>query len=257
MWLDLESLENRLRTQIIGRRLVYLTSTGSTQDIARREAEDGCAEGTIVLAEEQTAGRGRFGRAWVSPPGKNLYFTLVLRPPVSRLRSLTMIAPLAVALAVEEVCGLHAQIKWPNDVILEGRKLAGVLIENELAGEEVRYSLVGTGVNVNFEIPPDSEIADIATSLKAHLGEEVSREAVVASFLNHTEELCRVAIPTVVNSWKSRLQTLGQAVRVTFGNQVHEGVADDADGEGNLLLRRDDGSVVTLEAGEVSLRESR
>ena len=158
MWLNLALVEDSLRTIALGRRLVYLTSTHSTQDVARSEAEMGADEGTVVLAEEQTAGRGRLGRAWVSPAGRNIYLTLVLRPDVQHLKALTMIAPLAVARAVEEVTGLSPQLKWPNDILLSGRKLSGVLIDSEFSGSEVRYALVGIGLNVNFDIDKTSEI---------------------------------------------------------------------------------------------------
>src|SRR5262245_62084738 len=121
MWLNLAAVDERLETQYVGRRVVYLTSTGSTMDEARREAEAGASEGTIVIAEEQAKGRGRFDRSWVSPAGKNVYLTLIMRPPMDRLRSLSIVTPLAVSLAVEDVAGLKPGIKWPNDVLINGR----------------------------------------------------------------------------------------------------------------------------------------
>src|SRR5437773_5958137 len=157
MWLNLGAVEQRLMTRFVGRCVVYLISTGSTMDDARREAEAGAAEGTMVLAEAQTKGRGRFDRAWVSPAGKNLYLTLVMRPPMARLRSLSIVTPLAVALAVEEVTGLRPRIKWPNDVLIEGRKLSGILIESEISASTVDYALVGPGINVNFDIEQSPE----------------------------------------------------------------------------------------------------
>ena len=255
MGLDLGEVERRLRTRFVGRRFVYVASTSSTQDLAREQAEGDAAPGTVVLAEEQAAGRGRFGRVWVSPAGSNLYLTLVMRPDLARLRSLGIVAPLSVALAVEEHTGLSPQIKWPNDVLLGGRKVAGVLIESELAGREVRYSLVGIGVNVNFDIDPASDLAPIATSVKRELGRDLSREELLASLLNRFEELYEEAPhgTAVYAAWRSRLETLGRQVRVTFRDQVQEGIAEDVDGQGNLILRRSDGSRVTVEAGEVSL----
>jgi len=257
MWLDLSRVEGKLRTRFIGRRLVYLTTTPSTQDVARREAEEDAAEGTAVLAEEQTAGRGRFGRSWVSPAGKNIYVTLVMRPPLARLRSLAIVAPLATALAVEDVAGgLAPAIKWPNDVILHGRKLSGMMTETELAGQEVRFSLVGIGVNVNFDIEEASEIAGIATSVKRELGHEVSREELLAALLNRFEELYEQwpVGSGVFQAWRSRLETLGREVSITFRGQVYEGTARDVDQDGNLILSLADGSTMTFEAGEVSLR---
>lgn len=255
MSLDLAVLESTLRTSTIGRRLVYLTSTSSTQDVARAEAEAGSPEGTAVVAEEQTAGRGRFGRKWESPAGKNIYVTLLLRPDVARLRRLGMIAPLSVCLAVEETTGLAPRIKWPNDVLLAGRKLSGMIVEAELAGSEPRYALLGIGVNVNYEIDPASEIAGIATSLKQELGGDVSRETVLAALLNHFEALYEEPdVASVHAAWKTRLETLGRAVQVTFRGETVEGQAEDVDSDGNLVLLRADGTHLTFEAGEVSLR---
>lgn len=255
MWLDLPALESALDTDFVGRRLIYLTSTSSTMDVARAEAESGAPEGTIIVAEEQTAGRGRFGRAWVSPAGKNLYLTLVLRPNVDRLRRISMLTPLAVCRAIEETTGIAAQIKWPNDVLLAGRKVSGILIETEFSGAEPRYALIGPGVNVNFDIDPQSEIAGIATSVKQELGRETPREPILAALLNHIENLYEQEDAEAVRAaWKSRLETLGRNVRLSFHGEIHEGLAEDVDAEGNLILLRPDGARQTFEAGEVSLR---
>ncbi len=237
MWLDLPALETALRTSFAGRRLIYLTNTPSTMDVARAEAEAAAPEGTAVVAEEQTAGRGRFGRQWVSPAGKNIYLTLVLRPTVDQLRRLGIITPLAVALAIEETTGLVPAIKWPNDVLLSGRKLSGALIDAEFSGSDAKYALVGIGVNVNFEIDPVSEIAGIATSLRQELGAETSREAVLAALLNHFEALYTAADARAVHeAWKSRLETLGRDVTLTFHGETHSGRAEDVDDAGNLIL---------------------
>lgn len=256
MRLDLDFVGKALTTAWAGRRFVYVTETGSTQDLARAEAEAGAPAGTVVIAETQTAGRGRFGRRWVSPPGQNLYLTMITRPLVERLRLLSIVAPLAVTLAVEDVAGLRPRIKWPNDVLAGDRKLAGILIESEIAGPEVKYALVGIGLNVNFDIDPGSEIADIATSLKREVGHEVSRERLLLALLSRFERSYEAAAhgPEVHVAWRARLETLGRQVRVTFRDQVYEGLAEDVDAEGNLVLLRPDGSRLTMEAGEVTLR---
>ena len=255
MWLDLPEVEDALETESVGRRLLYFTSTTSTMDVARAEADADAAEGTIVLAEEQTAGRGRFGREWVSPAGKNLYLTLVLRPTIERLRQLAIITPLAVSLAIEETTGLTPQIKWPNDVLLSGRKVCGILIETEFSGSDPRYALIGVGVNVNFEIDPATEIGAIATSIKQELNADANREAVLAALLNKIESLYTAPDPRAVHeAWKSRLETLGRRITVTFREEVFEGEAEDVDDSGNLVVKLDDGTLRTFEAGEVSLR---
>ncbi len=254
-WLNLALVGECLATRYVGRNLLYLTQTPSTQNVARAEAERDAPEGTAVLAEEQTGGRGRLGRSWVSPAGKNLYLTLVMRPPAKHLRILSIVAPLAMAEALEEAAGLTCRIKWPNDVLVGGRKIAGVLIETDLAGAAVKYALVGMGVNVNFDAAAESEIADIATSVRRELGRG-SREEVLAALLNAFEERYTDAQEgdAAFRAWRSRLETLGQRVRATLGQRVEEGVAEDVDAQGSLLIRRDDGSLVTVEAGDVTLR---
>ena len=256
MWLNLSAVEQRLTTRFVGRRLLYFTSTTSTMDVARAEGETGAPDGTVVLAEEQTKGRGRFDRAWVSPAGQNLYLTLIMRPSLDRLRSLSIVTPLAVALAVEDSTGLLPRIKWPNDVLINGRKLAGVLVESEISGSSVEYALVGPGINVNFDVEQSPEIAGVATSLKRELGRETSREELLAAFLNRFEQLYEDAPKgdAVLQQWHSRLDTLGREIRVTFRDQVYEGLAEDVDHDGNLILVHPDGTRRTIEAGEVTLR---
>jgi BirA family transcriptional regulator, biotin operon repressor / biotin---[acetyl-CoA-carboxylase] ligase len=256
MWLNLAKVEQHLTTRFVGRRLLFCTSTGSTMDVARSDADAAAPDGTVVLADEQTTGRGRFERVWVSPGGTNLYLTLIMRPPLDRLRSLSIVAPLAVALAVEDCTGLTVRIKWPNDVLVNGRKLSGILIESEIAGDSVEYALVGTGVNVNLDIEHSPEIAQIATSVKREVGHETSREDLLAVFLNRFEELYEDAPKgdDVLDQWRSRLDTLGREVRVTFRDQVYEGLAEDVDRDGNLILAQSGGTRRVIEAGEVTLR---
>ena len=255
MPLDLEQIESGLTTRKIGRSIIHEMVCDSTMNIARSEAQDGASHGTVVLAEEQTSGRGRFGRSWTSPPGTNLYLTLIVRPPVERLRSLTMIAPLAVCQAAEDVASLNARIKWPNDVLVRERKLAGILVETEVSGQDVRFALIGIGLNVNLDVDRAPEIAQIATSLMRESGRQVSREKTLAALLNRLEELYTSPATSVVEAWRSRLETLGRQVKLSLGDQVYEGVAEDVDEVGSLVLRRSDGSTMTFDAGEVSLRD--
>jgi BirA family biotin operon repressor/biotin-[acetyl-CoA-carboxylase] ligase len=258
--LDLDRLQALLRTEFIGRRVFYDESVPTTMEIARREAQAGAPEGTIAIAEEQTAGRGRMGRTWVSPPGVNLYFTLILRPTIEQLRYLAVIAPLAVCQAIEETVGLLPRIKWPNDVAINDKKVCGVLTQSEIADGAVLYALIGPGINVNMDVVAHEEIRGIATSLRAELGRAVAREEVLAATLNHLETLYKTLRrgEVVSMAWKHRLDTLGKHVRVSGpdGRLLEEGVAVDADSDGSLILRRDDGSHVRVEAGEVTLRES-
>ncbi|MEX0785217.1 MAG: biotin--[acetyl-CoA-carboxylase] ligase [Dehalococcoidia bacterium] len=261
--LDIERVQSLLTTGSVGRHISYEASVSSTMDVAKRQAEadppvGGAPDGAVVIAEEQTAGRGRLGRTWVSPPGVNLYFTIILRPELAQLRELAVIGPLAVCQAIEETTALLPRIKWPNDVVIDNRKVCGVLPTSEVEDERVLYALVGIGINVNLDVAAHGEIAEIATSLHQELDHEVSREEVLAATLNHFETLYRALCDGQVVSvaWKQRLDTLGRPVRVEMaGGVVEEGTAVDADSDGSLIVRRDDGSHVRLEAGEAFARE--
>jgi BirA family biotin operon repressor/biotin-[acetyl-CoA-carboxylase] ligase len=253
---SLEALRSQLRTSFMGRRAIYRRSVTSTMDAARGEAEAGVPEGAVVIADEQTAGRGRLGRQWVSPPGTNIYVSVILHPPAAHLRQLSIIFPLAICEGIEEVTGLAARIEWPNDVLVGGRKVSGVLLDAEIVGDQVRYAIAGIGLNVNFDPSTYEELRDIATSLRRELGREVSREAVLAALLNHLEPLYQGALlgEKAHLAWKERLDTLGKSVRVGFADRMEEGVAVDTDSDGALILRRDDGTTARIEAGEVTLR---
>lgn len=254
--LDLERVLHGLKTGFIGRSLVYRPSVASTMDLARQEAETGAPEGTVVLADAQTAGRGRYGRVFISPAGVNLYPSIVLRPETEHLRWTGIIAALAVARATEEVTGLHPRIKWPNDVLLERKKYCGILVETDFTGTRPQYSIVGIGVDVNVDVSDYEEIAEIATSPAMLLGHPVSREDLLAALLNHLERLYLQVRrgESVLDEWRARMDTLGKEIRARTPHTVEEGTAEDVDADGNLILRRADGSTVTIIAGEVTLR---
>jgi BirA family transcriptional regulator, biotin operon repressor / biotin---[acetyl-CoA-carboxylase] ligase len=247
-------LQRLLKTENVGRCVLHLASVSSTMDAAREEAENGAPHGMIVVADEQTRGQGRRGRHWVSPPG-NLYVTLILRPAAWNARTLAMVAPLATCEAIDAVANVRSSIKWPNDVLIEGRKVGGVLIDVHLGRDGIEYALVGVGINVALDPSQHDAIRGIATSLAAESGENVSRERLLATFLNRFEKLYAAAVldDSVYDAWRARLETLGRQVRVQFGDGVEEGVAEDVDADGNLLLRRADGSVIALSAGDVTL----
>ncbi len=254
---DITRFHSLLETRAFGRNMIFEASTGSTMYLARDAARSGATEGTLALADEQTAGRGRLGRNWVTPPALNLASTLVLRPSPDLLRQIAMIAPLAVCDAIQQVTGVCADIKWPNDVQIAGKKVAGILIESDLTSEVDGYALVGAGINVNFDPGAHEEIRDIATSLKAATGGEVDRELVLASYLLHAERLYEAARSGTSprDRWRKRLVTLGQAAYASWPNGSAAGVAEDVDEDGALLVRTDAGLLVSVEAGDVTLRE--
>ena len=255
MAFDRAWFQGALTTNEVGAALRYEPVVTSTMDVARDAGRAGAAHGLVVLADEQTAGRGRFGRRWVAPAGVNLTFTILVRPALPVLERLSMIAALAVGDGVAEATGLRPVFKWPNDVLLNGRKLAGVLIEAEFSGERPTFALVGIGLNVNQRTADAPEIAEIAVSLRDHLGHDVPREPLLAAVLGSFERWYRAAPDAAVQaSWAARLVTLGQDVRVTFAGQAESGRAESVTETGALCLRRADGSLVVLPAGEVTMR---
>jgi len=253
---SLKAVRDGLTTTFVGRRLEYRAVLGSTQDLARELAQAGAPEGTVVLSGRQTAGRGRLGRSFISPQG-GLYLTVVLRPALEHLRPLPIIAALAVARGLEQVAGLRTALKWPNDVLVGGRKICGILLDSDLMGQTVNYVLLGIGVNVNADMSAYPEIVAIATGAAAEAGREVSREALAAAVLNELEGLYLAAQAgrPVQDEWRARLETLGRQVRVTSGQTVEEGLAEGVYSDGGLILRRPDGSRVSIAAGDVTLRE--
>ena len=224
-------------------------------DIARDEAVKGASEGTTIIAEEQTKGRARLGRSWINPPGV-LAVSIILRPKMSHLLRLTIVASLATGSAVEHATGLKTTIKWPNDVLVNGRKVSGILIESALRGHSVDWVVIGIGLNVNFDPTIFPEISDIATSLSNELGQQTSQLTVLQHMLSEMERyyLALNRNEPIYEEWRSRLETLGEMVEVTFGDQVETGLAESVDNDGSLLLRRPDGSLVSIIAGDVTLR---
>lgn len=238
-----------------GHELIWLPSTGSTMDDVRARATAGAAEGLVIAADEQTKGRGRLGRAWLAPPAVNLSLSILVRPTMPVMKRLGIITPLAVADAVAQVAGIDVRFKWPNDIQVAGRKLCGVLIEGEFRGEQPAYAIVGIGLNVNLDVAAIAELAGIATSLKQETGRSIEREAVLTALLAAFQQ--RYDCPDaalLLDAWRERLDTLGKEVAVTFAERSVHGIAENVTGDGSLLLRRPDGSLLTLPAGEVTLR---
>lgn len=252
--LDIALLEQALSGSVIGHRVHYHDTLGSTMDETRRLAEVGSDEGTVVIAEEQTAGRGRFNRAWISPRGQNLSFSVLLRPTPSQLPFMNMAATLAVARTVAEVAGLSATIKWPNDVRVGGLKISGILIETAIEESRVNYAVVGIGLNVNFDPSKHEEIAGISTSLYRETSRMHNRTQVLLRLLGHFDELYASVRrgESLVRVWESQLDTLGKSVRLAWHETVVEGRAEAVDEQGNLIIRLADGSTFTATAGEVT-----
>jgi BirA family biotin operon repressor/biotin-[acetyl-CoA-carboxylase] ligase len=249
------AITDNLGTRFIGQRIIYYPSLPSTMDVAKRQAQKGAKEGTAVIAEEQTAGRGRIRRAWLSPRG-SIALSIILYPEVSYLSYLIMVASLGVVHAVEKVTGLKPAIKWPNDVLINDKKVCGILVESELKGKRVDYAILGIGINVNLKPSDFPEIRPLATSLSHELGRQVSQLDVIRCLLAEIERLY-LALPSgdaVYREWRDNLVTLGKRVQVSSEEITYEGIAESVASDGSLLLRQSDGSLTKIVAGDVTLR---
>ena len=274
-------LQQQLRTLsfAIGNRLVYVPIVGSTNILAMQLARAGSEEGLLVLTDSQTAGKGRYGRRWVDVYGCNVLSSLLLRP-LFPLYLLVMIASLAVIEAIQEVGGeqgITATIKWPNDVLIGSRKVAGILVETSHDRSGQLVAIVGIGVNVNGRLTPEQEVAPemvaltaTATTLEMVYGQPISREFFLAALLRHievyylalqqeartsslsnsitgTESISR----SVREKWRSYLSTLDRTIQVRQGDTVLEGIAEDVSETGELLLRLHSGEPISISWGDI------
>jgi BirA family biotin operon repressor/biotin-[acetyl-CoA-carboxylase] ligase len=248
------SITSDLATHFVGQRVILYPRLPSTMEVAREEALRGAAEGTVVIAEEQTAGKGRMGRIWLSPKGC-VALSVILYPKRGLLPSLVMVASLAVVHAITAVTGLQSQIKWPNDVLINGRKVCGIIIESSAGDNGINYAVVGIGINVNLKTTEFTEIASVATSLSDELGREVSRLSLIKRLLVEIEPLYLSAknSDAVYQEWRDSLVTLGRKVCARSGNDIYEGIAESVEKDGSLILRLRDGSLKRIVAGDVTL----
>jgi BirA family biotin operon repressor/biotin-[acetyl-CoA-carboxylase] ligase len=254
--MDIAELRRSLPTTLIGKHLQYYQSTGSTMDLAREAARKGSPEGTVILAEEQTQGRGRFDRQWIAPPKDNLYFSVILYPTSYAFKRLTMASSLGVARGITNASGLPVSIKWPNDIRSNGKKLGGILLESAVDNNRIGHAVIGIGINVNLDPSLYPDIAETSTSLKIETGRPVSREAVLKSVLQELDNvyLALTFEEDLRKPWIDLLETLGKWVQVTWGDEQEEGFAEDVNEYGELILRRSDNSFVNLPFGEVTLQ---
>ncbi len=261
--LHADDLTSRIgAVRVVGRDIRVFQETSSTSDILEKLARDGVREGLVVFAESQTRGRGRLGRQWVSPPGRGIWFSVLLRPvlrPQAATR-LTVAAATALARALRREVPLRPEIKWPNDLMIHGRKVAGVL--TELSGEldSVRHVILGIGINANLDrddLP--SALHTTATSLKLELGRSIDRASLAAAILQELDAAyaCvtddRFAI--LADEWSSQCTTLGRDVSVLSGNRRLVGRAESLDSEGALLVRTQFGRLERVVGGDVTLEK--
>ena len=250
------------KTKVIGRDIQVFEETTSTNDVIEKLAHDGVKEGAVVFAESQTEGRGRLGRRWISPPKKGLWFSVLLRPDLrpQEITQLTVASATALRRAIQSQLGLNPEIKWPNDILIRGKKVAGIL--TELSGEldHVRYVILGIGVDVNLnpsEFPPD--LRKLVTSLKTELGRPVSRAELAVAVLRELDhDYARIVsghFAAVADEWEEHCTTIGHDVVIRTGERQIRGRAESLGEDGALLLRTDHGHLERIVGGDLSLEK--
>lgn len=259
--LDLGVIRRELETLRLGRAVELYDAIDSTNRRASEWARAGALDGAVVLAERQTAGKGRLGRRWFAPGGSSLLMSIVLRPDIQPLQAqrMTMICSLGAAQAIEQLTGLIAALKWPNDLLLSGKKLGGVLTELGVSGGRLTHVIVGMGLNINLALEQLPEVMSPPTSLLAELGRPVDRQVLLLSILSCVDGLYDRFLSgwSPHEAWRERLDTIGREVSVGDADGVVTGVAEDVDADGALLVRSSDGVVRRMLAGDVTLRGER
>ncbi len=257
------AIEENLSTQIFGRSIEFYNEVDSTNNVLKKLAQEGAAEGTVVIADCQTRGRGRLGRSWLSAPGKGIWMSLLIRPELDpgNVQVLTLAASVAVAKALDRFKIPGTGIKWPNDILIRGKKVCGILTELSAEIDRIFWVIAGIGLNVNhLEFP--EEIKDTATSIRieANPDRPVDRSRLAAEIINNFEEIYNTFIEegpeAVIAQWKDYSLTLEKKVKLISPNGEYiKGTAVDIMPDGRLVLKRDDGTLEYIMSGEISLRE--
>jgi BirA family biotin operon repressor/biotin-[acetyl-CoA-carboxylase] ligase len=250
------------KTKVIGRDIRVFEETTSTNDVIEKLAHDGVKEGVVVFAESQTKGRGRLGRKWISPARKGLWFSILLRPDLrpQEATRLTVAAATALRRAIHAETGLQPEIKWPNDILIGGKKVAGILTEMSAELDRVKHLILGIGVDVNLEateLPP--ELRRLATSLKIESGQAISRPELAAAILRELDEdYARIAdgkFPQLADEWEKHCATIGRNVTVQTGGRKISGRAESLDDDGSLRVRTEHGHLERVIGGDVTLEK--
>lgn len=260
--LDLISLNEIMKTQIMGKSIELHQVIDSTNNRARELALEGADEGTLIIAETQLEGRGRLSRSWISPRGKGIWMSLILKPDLSpdQAPHITAIAAVAIRKALNRATGLVIGIKWPNDIIIDGKKVCGILTEMHADIDRIYYVVVGIGINVNMtqeDFPV--ELSSTATSLRIALGRNLDRRQLIALIMEEIEEIYYTYLENrdfkqILDLCRQYSVTLNRPVKVIGRDTSFEGFAVDFDEDGSLLVKKDDGNIIKVMSGDVSVR---
>jgi len=249
-------------TKVVGRDIRVFEETNSTNDVMEKLARDGVKEGVVVFAEAQTKGRGRLGRKWMSPTHKGLWFSILLRPDLRPQETTRMTVASATALrrAIKTVTGLTAEIKWPNDLLIGGKKVVGILTELSAELDRVQHIILGIGVDVNQDADEfPAELRKIATSLKIEAGEKISRAELATEILHELDaDYARIGngkFSQIADEWEAGCATIGKNVSVQMGARLIRGRAEALDDDGALLVRSEHGHLERVIGGDVTLEK--
>ncbi len=251
-------IEQGFKKKIIGKSMHLLPQVASTNTLAMEMAAQGMAEGMVVIAETQTGGKGRLGRKWISPKG-NLYLSVILRPdiPLHKAPLITLMGAVATAMAIRKQCGVHAVIKWPNDILIAGKKAAGLLTEMSAEQDRIRHIVLGIGVNVNMEIEKlPAEVREYSTTLAVECGRKIDRLSLLRQLIRELDAWYQVFLAAekdVLAEWKVLNVTTGNSVAVSGAGETFQGLAQGIDDEGRLIVEIADGTLRTVAAGDVSI----
>ena len=253
-------IKSRMETQWVGQRVYFYEKIDSTNTQAKRLAEEDAPSGTLVVSDCQVKGKGRRGRVWTSPKGEAIYMTILLRPQIrpDRASMVTLVMGLSVVQAIRNVLGLETSIKWPNDVVLNRKKLVGILTEMSAQMDYIEYLVIGTGINANMTAFSE-ELKDKATSLRMEMGRPVNRAALIAESMKCFEKNYEIFEKTqdlsgLMEDYQAVLANLNQPVRVLEPGHEYSGIARGINEKGELLVEREDGTVTAVYSGEVSVR---
>ena len=253
-------IHQNLKTERVGKRIEYYENIDSTNAAAKDLALKGAPEGTVVVAEHQTKGKGRLKRSWLSLPGENILFSVIFYPQIStdRVFRLTMLASIAAVKAVRRICKVDAKIKWPNDLYINGKKVCGVLTEFSADFDSVHYTVVGIGLNVNFNTSKNREIKNIATSLMEECGEKISRLSVFTALLEELDLLYKSFVETggegLEKEWSKYSMVVNRKVKIISGKEEKCGIAKGINASGHLILLNEKGENEEIVCGDLSLK---
>lgn len=256
------NVKKYLTTKKYGQNITYIETCASTQFLAHEEAQEDATDGTVVISEEQTAGKGRMARAWESKARQGIWMSVIARPILAPQQApqMTLVAAVAVTRAIEDVTGLIPHIKWPNDILINGKKVTGILTELQADPDAIKAIILGIGINVNQSATDfPSELETIATSLKMELGKPVNRAQLIAKILGYLEDYTKLyethGFGPIKLLWEGYSNTAGKRIRAVMLNETIEGTALGISNEGMLELRMDDGSIRGIYSADIEFQE--